>query len=128
MIEISEGRVLVTLPIKTVSEANCFEPWRKKHVRHKRQKETIRIVLSSLKDKIKLPCTITITRIASRMLDEHDNLRFSVKYCLDAAADFLIPGLKPGRADGDKRLTFQYAQKKGKPKEYAVSLLFEFDS
>ena len=33
--KISDNKLEIYLPIKTVSEGNCFEPWQKKHKRHK---------------------------------------------------------------------------------------------
>jgi hypothetical protein len=37
----------------------------------------------------------------------------SMKWIEDAVCDLLVPGLAPGRADGDKRITTQYKQEKG---------------
>lgn len=103
-----------TLNIKTVSEANCTQPWRKKHTRHLSQKHFINLwaeennITGDL-----LPCCVRLTRLAPGMgLDEDDNLRMSLKYIKDYIADCLIPGLSAGRADSDKRIKWMYAQEK----------------
>jgi hypothetical protein len=59
-----------------------------------------------------LPCTIKITRIAPRALDD-DNLAGSHKHVRDGIADWL------GVNDRDPRVKYEYAQRKGKQKEYA---------
>lgn len=100
-------------PIKTISEMNCNECWQKKRQRHLMQKYLIRLFLNREIKKVNLPCTIELTRISTRMLD-YDNLVASQKYVLDAICDLLIPGLRPGRADGDKRISTVYNQEKGK--------------
>ena len=68
-----------------------------------------------------LPCTITLTRIAPRELD-FDNLGYSLKKSIDTVADWILPGMAPGRADGDDRMEFILKQKKGKLKEYALEI------
>lgn len=66
----------------------------------------------------KLPAHIKLTRVAPRILDS-DNLPVSMKYFRDAIADYFIPGLAPGRADSNERLTWSYDQRKG---TYAVEI------
>ena len=56
---------------------------------------------------------ITLTRIAPRVLDT-DNLASAMKAVRDGVADAL------GVDDGSSRLTWRYAQEKGKTREYAV--------
>ncbi len=103
-----------TITINTVSEANCSEHWRSKSERHRRQKWVIKQwgLQNNITGTIPLPCTIKLTRLAPKQLDEDDNLRMSVKYIKDYIADQLIPGLAAGRADGDKRITWAYSQEK----------------
>ena len=62
-----------------------------------------------------LPAVITITRVAPRALDS-DNLAISAKSVRDGIADWL------GVDDGDKRLTWRYEQRRGRPKEYAAEV------
>jgi hypothetical protein len=106
-----------TLPIHTISEANSSEHWTMKHKRHQIQKRWIWFAFQDLQKKIILPCHIKLTRIGKRLLDS-DNLPSSLKWVRDAVADHIIPGLKPGQADGDERISWEYGQQRGK--EYAV--------
>ena len=69
----------------------------------------------------RLPCAVTITRIApSNGLDPHDALPASLKGVIDGVADAL--GLSNDR---DPRVTWRFAQRRGKPREYAVEILIE---
>lgn len=120
-VENEMGLISITIPIKTVSEANSSEHWTKKSKRHNQQKFIIKIMFRKCVRYIDLPCTIKLTRIAPRALD-YDNLCCSMKWCLDAICDCLVPGLKPGRADGDERISVEYYQEKGMPKEYALKI------
>lgn len=67
-----------------------------------------------------LPCTVTLTRVApSSGLDSHDNLRSGLKGVVDQVADWLKVD------DRDPRVQWCYAQRRGRPKEYAVEILVE---
>lgn len=100
------------IPIKTVSELNSSEHWKKKWQRHKRQQYFVSISLKKVIHKVSLPCTVTITRISPKSLD-YDNLVCSQKWVVDAICDLLVPGLRAGRADADDRIKVDYAQEKG---------------
>jgi hypothetical protein len=104
------------MPIKTVSESNNFDPWRKKSARHKSQKISTRFCLLQSRGtkEIKIPCKIKLTRISPRFLDEHDNLRVSLKYILDALCEEIMDDRRSGRADSLPGLSFEYAQEKSK--------------
>jgi len=102
------------LPIRTVSIMNLRENWR---VRAKRAK-TERKIAFILMPKVALPCTIKLTRIAPRELDD-DNLRGSQKSVRDGIADRL------GIDDRDRRVRWDYGQEKGGAKEYAVRVEVE---
>ncbi len=66
------------------------------------------------------PLTVKLTRVApSRGLDPHDGLGASQKSVIDGVADWL--GLK---SDRDPRVTWELAQRRGKPGEYAVEVEF----
>lgn len=110
--EILDGKVIVDLPIKTVSEANCFEPWQKKHGRHKDQQRTVAIALKPLKGHIRLPCKIMLTRFAPNYLDVFDNLPMSLKYIVDAVCAIITGEYRAGKADSDKRITISCDQVK----------------
>ena len=113
----------IKLPIKTVSEANLSrEHWTKKHKRHKRQKEAIKLACSHLITPDLLPCTIKLTRIAPRKLDQWENLPCSFKFILDSLAALLVPGKSAGQADSDNRIQVKYEQIKGIPHEYAIEI------
>jgi len=59
---------------------------------------------------IKPPLKITMTRCSPRSLDAGDNLPMSLKYFRDAVAEWIHPGLQPGRADDDPLIEWAYAQ------------------
>lgn len=114
------------LNIKVVSENNCSEHWFKKAKRHDLQKLLIKLAFLNEKPVIEFPCSVSITRIAPRKLDIHDNLPGAMKWIVDAIADNLIPGLAPGRADSSPLITWEYRQIKGLPREYALLIHFIF--
>lgn len=131
--------VLVTLPILTVSEANggvkksfkrggktCYkaEHWMDKHVRHKRQKGMVGLMLKKHAPLLKLPCLVTLTRYAPDKLDRHDNLPMSMKWILDAVCEIITGDYRPGKADEDERIEVKYNQITSK--EYGVRILITF--
>lgn len=110
--------VIVTIPVKTVSEANSSDHWRVKYRRAQSQKELVRAMfqITETYGNITLPCTITLVRCGKRTMDS-DNLASSLKYIRDAVAEMIIVdrrNLKPGQADGDPRITWLYDQRVGK--------------
>ena len=110
-------KISEVIPIRTVSEANSREHWRAKHKRAQSQRQVVKMVLYN--HRFKLPghdnYVVTLTRIAQRQLDG-DNLQRSFKAIRDQVA------VEIGVDDGSKRITWQYEQKKGAPKEYAVKV------
>ena len=107
--------------IKTVSEANCSEHWSKKSKRHSLQKKAVVWKWLQERPEFDPPCTIILSRIAPRVLD-FDNLVSSFKWIKDSIADRINPGLAPGRADDDSRISWDYKQERGVSKEYAVKI------
>lgn len=107
------------LPIRTVSEANQREHWGKKASRAKKQRNAtcMRLFAAFGKAPRKPPDCITLTRIAPRALDS-DNLAGSFKAIRDGIQDWC--------GVNDRDLVFAYAQRKGKPKEYAVEIAMEW--
>lgn len=101
------------LPLRTYSP-NQFEAWQKRHKREKAQKRAVMFALIPIKHQIKIPCTLCFTRYAPRFLDEHDNLRMSVKKILDQTCAEIINDFVPGRADGNKFFKFEFDQIKSK--------------
>jgi len=114
-------KLRIKIPVRIFSEANLMEHWSVKHRRKKQQKLIIHTYLKKYIKNRSLPVKIEICRIAPRQLD-FDNLLGGLKTTIDTIADFFIPGLQPGRADGSDQLEFTYSQKKGNPKEYAIEL------
>lgn len=115
--------IILELPIKTVSEANNFDHWTRKYKRKNAQSIAIRWAYNQLNEP-KLPenCIVELTRIAPRKLDKEDNLPFCFKHIKDVIADLIRPGLRPGRADDNQKISWIYKQEKGKPKEYAIRI------
>lgn len=123
--EFEPGKVVIELPLRTKSEANCFEPWRLKHARHKEQQRMVALVLGPLRDKISLPCRILLTRFAPDQLDVFDNLPVSFKYIVDAVCAIITGEYRAGKADSDKRITIACDQVKSK--EYGVRIEITFE-
>ena len=73
----------------------------------------------------KPPCKVILTRVAPRSLDVEDNLPMALKTAKDAVADVICPGLAPGRADGNKNIKWEFAQRKGLPKTYSLEIVLE---
>lgn len=122
--EVCEGKVILDLPLQTVSEANCFEHWTKKHQRHKAQQRMVALGLKPLKEKITLPCKVMLTRFAPDSLDAFENLPMSFKYIVDAICAIITGDYRPGRADGDKRISLACDQVKSP--EYGVRIEITF--
>lgn len=111
-----------SLPIRTISEANCSQHWRVKYKRHQAQKYWIKAYFKNEQTKIPLPVHVKLTRYAPKSLDRHDNLPMSFKWIVDSVCETLIPGKAAGRSDDDKRISIEYDQVKSS--EYRVVLEF----
>lgn len=101
--------------MKTMSP-NIQGHWTRRHILNRRNAKIIWAKWMQEKPKIELPCTITLTRIASREMDS-DNVQGSFKAIRDCLASLIIPGLAPGQADSDSRLEWRYRQEKGTRKQ-----------
>lgn len=119
-----EHWIWMTLPIRTVSEANNFDHWTVKARRHKMQKGWVVMALATTKKIVNLPCKVTIIRVASRMLDQHDNLPMSLKYITDAICEELTGIKQAGQADNDPRIEIKFEQEKSST--HGVKVLIEF--
>lgn len=111
----------ITLPIKTVNEANgSHGHWRVKASRRKQQRTmsfgmtSMRLPIPCNRDGI-LPAVVTMSRMSAGTLDD-DNLRVSLKAIRDGIADAF------GIADNDTRISWQYAQEKCKRGTYGVRI------
>ncbi len=137
-IEINDNSIVLTIDnLVTLSEANGLtsktrviktgknkgkparEHWSEAWIRHKEQKEKVYLSLNPLREKVRLPCTVKLTRLGPRELD-WDNSIISLKYVRDAVAEIITQDFVPGHADGDKRIKWEYDQIKSKT--YAVKI------
>ena len=118
------GRVEILFPmIDTRSEANCNENWRTRHARHKRQKAQVSIAMHNIKGEFTIPCCVTFTRMAPRLIDSDNNVS-AFKYFRDMVAAELTGDFRPGRADNNPQIDWHYQQEKAKQK--GAKILFEF--
>jgi hypothetical protein len=99
---------VIELPLRIESCANKREHW---SVRARRTKAHRLAALAVPAHP--LPCVVTLIRVAPRALDD-DNLASGFKALRDGIADRL------GVKDNDPRITWRYAQVRGKAKEYAA--------
>ena len=108
------------IPVRTKSELNMHEHWRARQKRAKDQRTGARLcALAVIGNEVTtLPKIITLTRIAPGKLDS-DNLAGSCKHVRDGIADAI------GMDDGDERLTWLYAQRRGAKGEYSVDVVIE---
>jgi hypothetical protein len=63
-----------------------------------------------------VPCLVTLTRISSGRLDPHDGLPSACKFLCDGIAEAL------GIDDGKGPVRWEYAQERGKPRQYGVKV------
>lgn len=110
--------MIITLPIRTVSEANRRDHWAVRAKRAKSQRTAVALALRCRLARWGLPLVVTLTRIAPRALDD-DNLRSALKAVRDGVADAL------GVDDGSEQVTWRYAQcrpGKGAPTRFQVAV------
>lgn len=107
--------MIITVPVRTQSITNQ----RIHHMKLARQKRSERDAVSwswrQARPQVKLPMVVKLTRVAPRELDD-DNLVASCKAVRDQIAAELDVD------DRDKRIKWEYAQRKGKTREYAVEI------
>lgn len=108
----------IRLPIRTVNSLNAREHWSKRAKRAVQERRTTLILFSqhiARVGDVKLPATILLTRVGPRAMDD-DGCTASLKHVRDSIANCL------GIDDGDPIVKWCTAQRKGKPKEYAVEV------
>jgi hypothetical protein len=122
-------REKVSMFMKLESAANLRLHWAKKMRENQRLREAGYVLsLSAIRDDSGTVCagwnenplTITLTRVGPRRLDD-DNLQTAFKPFRDGVADALF-GANQKSDDSDPRFTWKYAQRKGRPREYAVEI------
>lgn len=121
---IEPNKVEIFLNLRTISETNNFDHWTKKHKRHKKQKNILFWAFQEVREFVRLPCKIKYIRYAPKELDSFENLPTSFKYLNDALCAEITGDHRPGRADGDKRITLSADQVKSK--NYGVKIIIEF--
>lgn len=105
-----------TAPIRLVSEANQRCHWATRSPRTKKHRWASRMLCQNMFGRPPvLPVRVELTRIAPRELDD-DNLRSAFKAIRDGIADWL------GVLDNDKRIRWDYGQKPGGVKVYAIKV------
>ena len=114
-------RISVLVPLRIQSSANLREHWTKKRTRDNVQELQIRLALRENIAKPKPPLRAVLTRIAPKALD-YDNLVSSLKRAVDTVADWITPGLAPGRADSVEGVEFFFKQERGKVREYGLKI------
>lgn len=118
--------LVLTLPLRIASVRNAREHWAAKAKRTAAHRGAARLHLLSLMKRsglgrsMLLPARVTLTRIAPRRLDDGDNLSDAFKDVRDGVADAL------GVNDGDiASVVFDYAQRRGRAKEYGIEISVE---
>lgn len=110
----------ITVPIRIESLNKILtHHWAQRYRRNTSHQLEVHTMLRQAKAPHSLPCVVTLTRIAPRPIDGHDNLQGGFKNVTDAVALWLNVD------DADKRVTWCYAQRKGEPKQYAAEISIE---
>ena len=104
--------VTVTIPLRTYSKLNERHGWRK---RARIAKAERLAGFMFCPRGLVPPMTVTLTRVGPQLLDD-DAVPGALKSVRDGIADRI------GINDRDPRVTWVYAQRRGKPKEYAVEI------
>lgn len=112
----------ISVPGWKFSSPNVKKHWTVSAKENDKKNIVLRAFLKEIEplDKMEM-MAVKMIRIAPRELDD-DNFIASCKALRDCIADYLVPGLAPGRADNDWRLTFYYSQRKGAVGEYALEI------
>jgi hypothetical protein len=111
------------LPIRIASAMNLREHWtvRSRRIKGERAAARLAVLASSGASTytgakaFRLPVVVTLTRIAPRQLDD-DNLASGFKGIRDGVAEAL------GTDDRNPLVTWRYAQRRGDPREYAMTI------
>lgn len=105
----------IVLPLRTVNSLNAREHWRTRACRAKTERNTAYFLVGAELCRWVAPITVLMTRVAPRKMDD-DGAIASMKNIRDGIAD------RFGVNDGSDAIAWKYAQRKGKPKEYAVEI------
>lgn len=113
------------IPRRFINYSNSGEHWQTRAKRVKLHWSLIAIYwLRAGVPAISLPCSVYFVRKGPLKLDP-DNLGSACKSLRDAIANKLVPGLKPGRADNDPRITWHYDQQSAKKNSMEIRIVEE---
>lgn len=124
-----DGMTEIKIPrLELCSEANSNEHYRVKSKRHKIQKHVVWAYMKRLAVPA-MPITVTLVRGAPRPYDD-DNIRSAFKYVRDAVSEYILGEVdnkkyRPGRADNDPRIKWEYSQEKTIQEEHYIKILVE---
>ena len=110
--------------IRTGRRKGKFEHWSYRSERHNLQKNFMHLSFGLHLSKMRLPCSVTMTRFALRELDADDNLRVAMKWVKDALASIITGDYVAGKADSNKKINWFYDQVKSKG--YGLHIRIEF--
>ncbi len=121
--------ITIELPIRTVNSSNVREHWAVRAKRTKAHRQATRLVVlarwrvygydaEGCRQLLNLGLSVLLIRVAPKRLDAHDGLPTSLKACVDGVAEAL--GLL---SDADPRVSWMYAQRTGRQREYAVRII-----
>lgn len=115
--------IRAVVPVRAVSTLNAREHWAAKARRAAAHRGAAHVALlaASVPSPPTGPVRVLLTRIGPRRLDS-DNLAGACKAIRDGVADWL------GIDDGDPRVTWEYGQRRGKAREYAVEVEVEVEA
>src|SRR5271168_12674 len=95
--------------------------WQKKYLKDRHMRRDLRFLLMQ-HNRPDLPCRITLKRCGKRKMDS-DNVVTAFKHIRDEVADYLIPNLRPGQADGDPRIEWVYSQEISR--DYSIVVIID---
>jgi hypothetical protein len=112
-----------TIPIPTVSSNRWMRMRVREQIRRKKAEKLAAFACwarvprdqqAAVRAAVEHGLVVTLTRVSPRELDGHDNLRGALKHVVDSIARELAVD------DRDPRVTWAYAQRRGKAREQAV--------
>lgn len=103
--------MIITIPLRTVSEANSRTHWAAKAKRVRQQRTTVGLVVAAemaIRGRVKAPCSVLLVRLGPTSGLDDDNLVGALKAPRDGVADAL------GINDRNPRVTWRYEQRRAK--------------
>jgi hypothetical protein len=111
---------MILIPIRTIPEKNRREHWTVSSKRTQEQRSLTTMFVNQKKVPGRKPTRILLRRVSPRFLDVPDGLSCALAAIRDGVADAF------GTDDSVRAgITWEYAQKKGKPPCVEVELFYE---